>query len=376
MGVIKGLAIIMFAALSALLAGCGSPVYQRLHTTDSVGELATLQKAYHAHGNHTSLIVTGAPDAPMRMALHEVNVQGRDRLFVYLHGVFADHRMWRFLAGDLASDFDSLLIDLPGCGESDCLDPDRLPPDAYGLADLSVRTLDSLRVYLRGRPTPPALVFVGHSLGGAMAIRMFSDTELRRRYADVLDRVEHLILLAPLDVAVEKSHPLLIELSRVSGARVWTSFQLGMLRDRVAEGVFQSCNKPERALREEVDFKMQILTDQRRRRAMQAMLNRAVPTAGGRPDWSKIDPLVEAYARVDVPTLIIWGTHDEVLPLSMGYKLAAQLPRARLVAVPAGMHSLVIEEPRAVAWVVREYLAGRNPGRTIEPAHTPTGTSP
>ncbi|MCI0637277.1 MAG: alpha/beta hydrolase, partial [Actinobacteria bacterium] len=43
--------------------------------------------------------------------------------------------------------------------------------------------------------------------------------------------------------------------------------------------------------------------------------------------------------------LIIWGSRDETLPVSMGYKLAAQLPRARLVVVPGCMHSVHLEEP-------------------------------
>jgi pimeloyl-ACP methyl ester carboxylesterase len=366
------------AWLCVLVTGCTAATYSRLRSEDATPELANLKAAYAARGNHTMLVPTTgvSGDSPaIRMALHEIGAPTRDRLVVCVHGAFADHGMWRFLAGDLAADHDLLLIDLPGCGESDCPDPDEVPADTYTIRDCARRTLQALREYLSRRESPPRLVIVAHSLGGAVVIRMFADDALRAEFADVLARTDQLVLLAPLDVACEKVHPLLMELAAVSGARVWTALQLGVLRDRVAEGVLLAANKPERALKEEADAKVRILTDWKRRRAMQAMLNRAVPSVGRRPDWEKVDRIVASYAKVDVPTLIVWGVHDEVLPVSMGYKLAAELPRAQLAAVPNGMHSLVIEEPAAVAWVIRQYLAGRPVGRSVplpvEVGHAP-----
>lgn len=357
----------------ACLGGCAG-TYTKLSRESTVPELASLATAYAGLGNHTVLVPTGGGERPVvRVAVHAIGTPDPAKpTIVAVHGVFADHTMWRYLAADLARDHNLLLIDLPGCGESDCPDPDASPDDMYTPKDGAARTLEALEVFLGERgaeyPATQAVYLMGHSYGGAVILRMFGDEPLRAAHAGVLARVKQLLLLAPLDAAVEKVHPVLIELSRVSGVRIWTAVQLGLLRDRVAEGVWNSSNRRERALREDADAKVAILTNWERRRALQAMLQRAVPYEGDRPDWSHIDAIVASYAKVNVPTLIIWGVHDEVLPVSMGYKLAAELPDARLVAVVGGMHSLVQEEPIAVAWVIREYLAGHRPGVKVPPA--------
>jgi len=357
------------------LGACAGP-YASLHPENSVSELSTLASTFAQRGNHTTLVPTkGDSGQDIRIALHEIR-SGQDRpLLVCIHGAFADHSMWRYLGGDLTPDFDLLLVDLPGCGESDCPDADRSPPETYTVHDIARRTLEALQAYFEQRPPGRRFSVAGHSLGGAVTIRMFADPALRTEFSGLLARADRLVLLAPLDVAVEKVHPLLLEVSRISGVRVWTAFQLGFLRDRVAEGVRSATAKPERALREEADAKVSILTDWSRRRAMQAMLSRAVPYRDGRPDWDRIDAIVATYPNVTLPTLVIWGVRDEVLPVSMGYKLTAELGNAQLVAVPRGMHSLVLEEPRAIGWVVREFMAGRPVGRAIphaaEPAPAP-----
>jgi len=350
-----------------LLAACSPSSYSRLTDENDVPELAALKSRYQSLGNHTTRIATsGVSESPIRVALHEIETRQRDKLIVCVHGVFSDCRMWRFLAAELAFDHDVVLVDLPGCGESDKPDPDSLPREAYTPEDMTHRLLEALQVYLRTRSDDPEVTIVAHSYGGALALRMFGDPTLREKFGDVIERIDRLVLLAPLDVAVEKAHPVLIELGRISGVRVWGALQLGLLRERVADGMIENAGAPQLALREEADQKIEILTSWKARRAMQATLNRAVPAKGKRPDWSKIDPIVASYRNVDRPTLILWGVHDEVLPVSMGYKLASQIPGARLVTIPAGMHSFPVEQPTLVAELIRAELSGTPVGRRVD----------
>lgn len=359
--------------LASLMAGCAGGSYRRLVKEQNVSTLAAMRESFAGAEVRTALVPTsGVSGAPCRVALHEVNVRGDRELLVFVHGIFSDHRMWRFLAGDLAKDYDVLLVDLPGCGASDRIDPDKAPETTYTPSDVTRRMLEALRAYRLGRSTPPPRVtMVSHSYGGALAIRAFGDGVLRKDFADVVESIDRMVMFAPLDVAVEKAHPVLVELSRISGVRIWSALQTGLLKERVAAAMLESSFHPHRALKEEADAKIAILTNWETRRAMQATLNRAVPSKAGRPDWEKIDRIVASYARVDRPTLIVWGVHDEVLPVSMGYKLAAQLPDARLVAIPDGMHSFALEQPDVAARIVRAFLAGESGGVRVPPALSP-----
>jgi pimeloyl-ACP methyl ester carboxylesterase len=51
--------------------------------------------------------------------------------------------------------------------------------------------------------------------------------------------------------------------------------------------------------------------------------------------------------RITIPTLVLHGTDDEVVPYAMGRRLAEALPRARLVTVPGGHHNDVFLGPGA-----------------------------
>ena len=304
-----------------------------------------------------SFATGGREVASVRIATEEFGAR-RGEVIVFIHGVFADRAMWRFVAGAMAPRHNLVLIDLPGCGESDKPRASRGTRSPYSPEPLARRVLEMLRAHLRTRQDSPRLRIVAHSLGGAIAIRMFASEALREEFRDVIDRIDGMVLLAPLDVAVEKEHPTLTRLLGVSGTLIWSAKRLGTLRNRVASTLLASCGPGANVFRREADHKMGVLTHRPSRKAMQAMLYLAVPRRRGRPVWSEIDPIVARYGQVTPRTLIIWGEHDEVLPVSMGYKLAAQLPDARLTTIPKGGHSLVLEQPELIARLAHEFFSG------------------
>jgi pimeloyl-ACP methyl ester carboxylesterase len=58
--------------------------------------------------------------------------------------------------------------------------------------------------------------------------------------------------------------------------------------------------------------------------------------------------------RVDVPTLVLWGTEDAWLSPALADRLAAAIPGARRALVPGAGHFVMEDDPDAV---VRELLA-------------------
>jgi pimeloyl-ACP methyl ester carboxylesterase len=67
--------------------------------------------------------------------------------------------------------------------------------------------------------------------------------------------------------------------------------------------------------------------------------------------------------RIDtlaVPTLILWGEEDVVVPFAVAEAYAAQIPNAELVLLPAAGHSPQLEAPERVADAIRAFLQAEN----------------
>ncbi len=78
-------------------------------------------------------------------------------------------------------------------------------------------------------------------------------------------------------------------------------------------------------------------------------------------DWAAVQRIVDDYANVDVPCLILWGAYDDTLPVSMGFKLEDQIPTAELYIVEDCMHSIQLEYPVLVAEAIRSFNASNEP---------------
>ena len=67
----------------------------------------------------------------------------------------------------------------------------------------------------------------------------------------------------------------------------------------------------------------------------------------------------EELRRLAVPTLMIWGDRDPVVPLDQARAVAAEMPHARLEVLPAG-HAPQLGQPDRVAALLEEFvLSGR-----------------
>lgn len=330
--------------------------------------LAERRQRWAALPNHTDLVdVDPAPAGTRRVAIHRLESGEHSRTIVCLHGMLADYRSWRFVAGDLASDASVWLVDLPGAGLSDAppptrqepLDPSGAPPGLYGYT-VTEMARDVLTALAASENQAGPITIVAHSYGGQVALRLMSDPSLPPALAAVRSRVDSLVLIAPLDIHVHAQNAEMRRMATASSLEYALAEWTGEL-DRIAYARTRgSVSAPTPALLEEAGIRRMYLADPARRAAAQAVLSRAVPWAGPqrlRPDWARIEEIESWYSSIAAPTLILWGRRDEVLPVSMGYKLAAELPRARLVTWPGVMHSPQIERPGETAALIRQFIA-------------------
>jgi len=60
--------------------------------------------------------------------------------------------------------------------------------------------------------------------------------------------------------------------------------------------------------------------------------------------------------QITIPTLVIWGVEDRIVPLTSGRNLAAQIPNANLVMIEKCGHEPMVERPNDFLGVSREFL--------------------
>jgi pimeloyl-ACP methyl ester carboxylesterase len=62
------------------------------------------------------------------------------------------------------------------------------------------------------------------------------------------------------------------------------------------------------------------------------------------------------YAKLTIPTMVLWGAKDEITPIAQGQDLARLIPNARLEVLPMTGHIPAIENERAFDAALLEFL--------------------
>lgn len=360
--------ILSLVLLATALCGCSSRYAALKDEHDDTlyeheDEHACLYREFGQCAGVTHKILTrGSSGVEARVAIHEFGPASGAPV-VLVHGVFADHTSWRFVIPMLARTRRVFAVDLPGCGESDAPEPTRdAEADLYSPRGMAMRVGHALEEVLKEAGAERVTV-AAHSLGGLVILRMLADPGLRERFADVNARIDRLVLIAPFDGVLEKADPAFLGVATLSGLDVALGSMLGVMEQKVTDIVLKSVSEESDALRAEADKRMEVLKDGPRRRAMQSMLRQAVPLKPGAtdfdPDWDRM--LAEAVQVRDIeqPTMILWGERDEVISVSIGYRLWAYMPRAELRVFPRCRHSPQIEEPGPVATIIDDFIDGQ-----------------
>ena len=69
----------------------------------------------------------------------------------------------------------------------------------------------------------------------------------------------------------------------------------------------------------------------------------------------RLAPYVERFKTIYLPTLVIWGRKDSIVPLRVGKRLARDLPNSRLVVIDHCGHSPHTECPAKVIAALKEF---------------------
>ena len=234
---------------------------------------------------------------------------------VFAHGFTQTARSWdplRSLLVDRLPAADLVAVDLPGHGEAA-----DIRADLRGAAD-HVATSGGRGVY------------VGYSLGGRVALH----TALR--HADVVDALVLIGATAGLDDETERAAR-----RAADEALADTVMSIG-----VTEFIERWLANP---LFAGLDASNDQRTDRRRNSpAGLASSLRLCGTGTQRPLWDRL-------SQIRCPVLVLVGERD-VKFRALGERLAAGLPDARLVTIHGAGHSVHLEQPRATADALVEFV--------------------
>jgi pimeloyl-ACP methyl ester carboxylesterase len=245
--------------------------------------------------------------------------------FLLIHGYGASTFTWRHWAPRLASRGHVLLVDMKGFGRAPKPDDGRYAPEHQ--AELVLRLIEE-----RGLRR---LTLVGHSLGGGVALLVALGLSER-----LPDRLERLVVVS--GAAYEQRLPPFV---RLADHPRTSSFLFRLFGPRlVVRAVLQSIVY-DRSRVEDAQvrgYAASLGTSD----ALRALIASARQI---RPD--RLDQLTASYPRLEIPTLLLWGRHDRVVPLWVGQRLERELPNARLHVLEACGH-LPAEELPDESWAV------------------------
>jgi pimeloyl-ACP methyl ester carboxylesterase len=272
---------------------------------------------------------------------HEVSyrIGGEGPVLLLVHGMAGSSSTWRSVWDDLTASATVIAPDLPGHGRTD------KPRGDYSLGAQASFLRDLLVALGHDRAT-----VVGTSLGGGIAL------QFSYQYPE---RLERLVLVGAGGLGEEVT-PILRLIAVPGTDLVLPALFQPLFRDaaRTVGGWFGRIGLKPAAATDEIFRAYASLVDPESRTAFIHTLRSVVDSRGQRV--SAHDRL---YLASDVPTLIVWGERDPIIPVSHGHAAHEAMPGSRLEIIPGVGHFPQVEDPRRFARVVLDFVGG------TEPAH-------
>ena len=268
---------------------------------------------------------------------------GEGPALVLIHGITSNSETWREVMPWLAKRFHVIAPDLLGHGNSAKPRGDySLGANASGVRDLMV----ALGV--------ERATVVGHSLGGGIAMQFSYQFP---------ERVERLALVSSGGLGRDVNP--LLRAAALPGSEVVLPIIAGPHVVSVGLAIGRVLNrlglKPAADLAE-IARGYGSLSDVEARQAFVHTL-RAVIDPGGQ----RVSALDRLYLAQAVPSLLVWGEDDPVIPSRHGAEAQKLMPGSRLEIFPGTGHFPQLEEPRHFVEAMERFMEETEPAR-IDPS--------
>ena len=275
---------------------------------------------------------------------HEVGYRtaGSGPVVVLIHGMAGSSATWRWVAPALAEHYTVVAPDLLGHGQS------AKPRGDYSLGAYACGIRDLLVALGHERAT-----IVGQSLGGGVAMQ----------FAYLFpQRVERLVLVGSGGLGQEVS-ALLRVLSLPGAEAVLPLVALPIIRDvvpRVTRLLARAGLRPA-PVAEEMWRAYASLADADTRLAFLHTLRSVVDVSGQRVSASD-----RLYLAAEIPTLLVWGDQDPIIPVEHAHRAHAVMPGSRLEIFEGAGHFPHCEQPERFVRVLTDFLRTSKPRLVTE----------
>jgi pimeloyl-ACP methyl ester carboxylesterase len=262
---------------------------------------------------------------------------GEGPAVVLIHGITSSSRTWRSVMPALAERYTVIAPDLLGHGRSAKPRGDySLGAYASGIRDLLV----ALEV--------PRATIVGHSLGGGVAMQFAYQFP---------DRIERLVLVDSGGLGGEVS--LMLRAATLPGAEYVIPVLASSPVRSAGAAVASVLSRV--GLRASADVRglaegFESLADADARRAFVHTARSVIDPAGQRVDASD-----RLYLSEHIPSLIVWGERDRMIPVQHGHDAHALMPHSRLQTFPNAGHFPFNDDPARFVELLHDFIATTDP---------------
>ena len=263
-------------------------------------------------------------------------IEGTGPLLVLLHGIAGSSATWNDVIPWLSPHHTVLAPDLLGHGES------AKPAGDYSLGAYANSVRDLLEALGHERAT-----IVGHSLGGGIALQFAYQ---------FYEKCERLVLVSSGGLGREVHR--LLRAAALPGAEVvlpWLSKAGRQSIGRVVHGLGKVGLRASADLEESWRSFISLEDSEARRAFLHTV--RGVVDLGGQ----RVSAHDRLYLAAGLPTLIVWGEKDPLIPVRHAYEAHERIPGSRLEIFPGAGHFPYRDDPRGFAEILLDFVKTAKP---------------
>ncbi len=261
--------------------------------------------------------------------------EGKGPAILMIHGFGGSHRNFSKLADLLKSDYRVIRVDLPGFALSDV-------PQGYTSEDDLVGLYKALMSDFIPDIVGENFYVMGNSMGGWMAWEIA---------AAMPEKISGMVLLCAAGYEMDKIVNTVVPFLRLKPVQY--ALSRGMPLAISKNSLKNLYADPSKISKENVkvsnDFK-------NREGVLPWMMMMA--TSGQRPDTSRI-------ASINVPTLIIWGEKDRLIPVSHASKFERDIKGSEKIVYTDAGHLPMVEKTEQLYKDFKNWSARKTPSSTI-----------